>query len=81
MKKIDHSSLILRKNFENSDRSMYASECDVPVPGIPGTGNFHFFGGIGTGIGKIWYRKKSTGIGIGKIWYRKEVSELVLEKN
>ena len=42
-------------------------ECDIPVPGI-----FHFFGGIGTGIGKIWYQKKisekigtekSTGIG------------------
>ena len=28
-------------------------ECDVPVPGIS-----HFFGGIGTGIGKNWYRKK-----------------------
>ena len=25
----------------------------VPVPGI-----VHFFGGIGTGIGKNWYRKK-----------------------
>ena len=29
------------------------SECEVPVPGI-----FNFFGGIGTGIGKNWYRKK-----------------------
>ena len=29
---------------------------------------------LGTGIGKIWYRKKSTGTGIGKIWYRKKVS-------
>ena len=28
-------------------------ECDVPVPGI-----FNFFGGIGTDIGKNWYRKK-----------------------
>ena len=26
----------------------------VPEPGI-----FHISGGIGTGIGKIWYRKKS----------------------
>ena len=54
----------------------------VPVSGI-----FIFSGGIGTGIGKIWYRKKSrnryrkkfgtgksTGIGIGNIWYRKKVS-------
>ena len=53
----------------------------VPVPRI-----FHFSGGIGTGIGKIWYRKKvsepvsvkfgigkSFGTGIGKIWYRKKV--------
>ena len=75
-------------------------ECDVPVPGIPGTGNsryreFSFFlvvsepvsekfgtgKSTGTGIGKIWYRKKvpvsvsekfGTGIGIGKIWYRKK---------
>ena len=42
---------------------------------------------LGTGIGKIWYRKKvsepvsekfgtekSTGIGIGNIWYRNKVS-------
>ena len=69
------------------------TECDVPVPGIPGTGNFSFFGGIGTGIGKYWYRKKvsepvsekfgtekSLGTGIGKIWYRKKVSEPVSEK-
>ena len=45
---------------------------------------------IGTGIGKIWYRKKvsvpvsekfgtgkSLGIGIGKIWYRTKVLEMV----
>ena len=40
---------------------VYIPECDVPVPGI-----VHFFGGIGTGIGKNWYRK--------------EVSEPVSEK-
>ena len=47
---------------------------------------FIFSGGIGTGIGKIWYRKKvsepvsekfgtekSTGIRIENIWYRKKV--------
>ena len=52
----------------------------VPEPGI-----FHISGGIGTGIGKIWYRKKvsepvsvklsigkSLGTGIEKIWYRKK---------
>ena len=61
---------------------------EFPVPGI-----FHIFGGIGTGIGKIWYRKKvsepvskkfgtgkSLGTGIGKIWYRKKVPEPVSEK-
>ena len=42
------------------------AECDVPVPGI-----FHFFGGIGTGIGTNWYRNKvsepvSVKFGIGK---------------
>ena len=47
---------------------------EFPIPGI-----FHFFGGIGTGIGKYWYREKvaepvsekfgtgkSLGTGIGK---------------
>ena len=61
---------------------MYSAECDVPVPGIPGTGNFHFFWwyrnryrknlvpekSIGTGIGKIWYRKKYRN------WYRKKIN-------
>ena len=42
------------------------SAVQVPVPGI-----VHFFGGIGTGIGKSWYRKKvlepvSVKIGTGK---------------
>ena len=52
-------------------------ECDVPVPGI-----FIFFGGIGTGIGKIWYRKKvpvsvSKIFGIGKIIGKNLVPELI----
>ena len=52
------------------------AEFDVPVPGIPGIGNFSFF---------WWYRKKlvpekSLGTGIGKIWYRKKVPEPVSEK-
>ena len=38
----------------------------VPIPGI-----FHFFGGIGTGIGTNWYRKKSR----NRYW-----KNLVLEK-
>ena len=53
---------------------MMMTECDVLVSGI-----FHFFGGIGTSIGKNWYRKivsdryrtnlvpeKSLGTGIRK---------------
>ena len=49
---------------------LFGPECDVPVPGIPGTGIFLFF---------WWYRnryrnklvpKKSLGTGIGQIWYR-----------
>ena len=36
----------------------HGAEFDVPVPGIPGIGNFSIFGGIGTGIEKNWYRKK-----------------------
>ena len=52
-------------------------ECDVPVPGI-----FLFFGGIGTGIGKNWYRKRvsepaSEKFGTGKNYrnrYRKKIN-------
>ena len=56
------------------------TECDVPVPRIPGTRYFSFF---------WWYRNryrnklvpdKSLGTGIGKIWYREKVSEPVSEK-
>ena len=32
---------------------MSTVQVPVPVPGI-----VHFFGGIGTGIGKNWHRKK-----------------------
>merc|ERR1712105_59204 len=51
---------------------MMGTEFDVPVPGIPGIGNFSFF---------WWYRNryrkklgpgKSLGTGIGKIWYWKK---------
>ena len=48
---------------------------EFPVSGI-----FHFFGGIGTGIGKKLVPEKSLGTGIGKIWYRKKVLEPVSEK-
>ena len=58
-----------------------APECDVPVPGI-----FHFFGGIGTGIGKYWYRKKvsepvSEKFGTGKKSRNRYRKNLVPEKS
>ena len=56
------------------------SECDVPVPGIPGTGNYNFFWWYRNRYRKNLVPEKSTGIGIGKIWYRKKVSEPVSEK-
>ena len=57
------------------------AECDVPVPGI-----FHFFGGIGTGIGTNWYRKKvsepvSEKFGTGKKSRNRYRQNLVPEKS
>ena len=42
--------------FWNPHFSHFQAKCDVPVPGIPGTGNCIFFFG---GIRMNWYRKKS----------------------
>jgi len=47
------------------------TECDVPVPGIPGTGNFSFFGGYRNRYRKKLVPEKSLG---------KKVSEPVSEK-
>merc|ERR1712141_207681 len=54
---------------------------EFPVPGI-----FIFFGGIGTGIGKIWYRKKvpvsvSEKFGTGKKYRYRYRKNLVPEKS
>ena len=48
------------------------AECDVPVPGIPGTGIFSFFCWYRYRYRKILVPEKSLGTGIGKIWYRKK---------
>ena len=53
---------------------MSTSECDVPVPGIPTTGNLSFFGGIGTDIRKIGTGKSlrtgtETDLGMSQIYY------------
>merc|ERR1719295_571133 len=54
---------------------------EFPVPGI-----FHFSGGLGTGIGKIWYRKKvsepvSEKFGTGKKYRNRYRKNLVPEKS
>ena len=54
---------------------------EVTVPEI-----FHFFGGIGTGIGKNWYRKKvlepvSENFGTGKKSRNRYRKNLVPEKS
>ena len=56
------------------------AEFDVPVPGIPGIGNFSFFWWYRNRYRKKLVPEKSLGTGIGKIWYRKKVSEPVSEK-
>ena len=73
---------ILREFFETSTIHglHYISECDVPVPGIPGTGNFSFFWWYRNRYRKKMVPEKSPGTGIGEIWYRKNVSEPVSEK-
>ena len=59
---------------------MRLPECDVPVPGIPGTENFSFFWWYRNRYQKKLVPEKSPGTGIGKNWYRKKVSEPVSEK-
>ena len=56
------------------------AEFDVPVPGIPGIGNFSYFWWYRNRYQKKLVPEKSLGTGIGKIWYRKKVSEPVSEK-
>ena len=58
----------------------WITECEVPVPGIPGTGNFHFFWWYRNRYRKNLVPEKSLGTGIGKIEYRKKVSEPVSRK-
>merc|ERR1712105_411125 len=64
---------------------MMGTEFDVPVPGIPGIGNFSFFWWYRNRYRKKLVPEKSIGTGIGKIWYRKKSrnryrKNLVLEK-
>ena len=62
------------------DQSVTYRYREFPVPGI-----FHLFGGIGTGIGKKWYRKKvsepvSEKFGTGKKSRNRYRKNLVPEK-
>ena len=54
----------------SSDCMMHSPECDVPVPGIPGTGNVSFFWWYRNRYRKNLVPEKNLGTGIGKIWYR-----------
>ena len=58
----------------------HAPEFDVPVPGIPGIGNFSFFWWYRNRYRKKLVPEKSLGTVIGKFWYRKKVPEPVSEK-
>ena len=57
----------------------WVPECDVPLPGIPGTGNFKFCWWYRNRYRKKLVPEKSLGTGIGKIWYWKIVLISVLE--
>ena len=76
---------VKQEKSEKSQPNAQISECDIPVPGIPVPGNsrfrefFNFFDGIGTGIEKIWYRKKSRNLSRKKL-VSKNVTEPVSEK-
>ena len=64
--------------FSSSHPSaVYWPECDVPVPGTPVPGNSSFFLMVSEPESKKFGTEKSLGTGIEKIWYRKRVSEPV----
>jgi len=58
----------------------HLSECDIPVPGIPGPGNFAPFWRYRYRYRKKLVPEKSTGTGTGKIWSRKKVPVPVPKK-
>ena len=67
--------------ISSSHQSVTYRYREFPVPGI-----FFFFGGIGTGIGKNWYRKKvsepvSEKFGTGKKYRNRYRKNLVPEKS
>ena len=75
--KLKHISSNSSLGLDLPSQYRLGAECDVPVPGIPGTGNFSFFWWYRNRYRKNLVPRKSLGTGISKIWYRKKVSELV----
>ena len=47
-------------------------ECDVPVPGIPVPGNLSLFLMVSEPVSEKFGTEKSPGTGLEKIWYRKK---------
>ena len=48
------------------------AECDIPVPGIPVPGNSSIFLMVSEPVSKKFGTEKSLGTGLEKIWYRKK---------
>ena len=48
------------------------TECDIPVPGIPVPGNSSISLMVSEPVSKKFGTEKSPGTGLEKIWYRKK---------
>ena len=52
--------------------ALYLPKCDIPVPGIPVPGNSSIFLMVSEPVSKKFGTEKSLGTGLEKIWYRKK---------
>jgi len=59
-----------------ADIHTYKPECDIPVPGIPVPGNSSIFLMVSEPVSKKFGTEKSLGTGLEKIWYRKKSRNL-----
>ena len=55
-----------------SEKLFLNAECDIPVPGIPVPGNSSIFLMVSEPVSKKFGTEKSPGTGLEKIWYRKK---------
>ena len=62
----------IQKLSQIQKTSQCGPECDVPVPGIPVPGNSSFFLMVSEPELKKFGTEKNLGTGIEKIWYRKK---------